>query len=161
MLRQGYGRIVVMSPPISIAGDSLSGKVAYFISKYGMTLLAHGLGAEVKGSGVTVNALWPATMVESFATINHKLGERSLWRKASILADATLGIVTETNDFTGNSLIDEDYLRTRKGIQDFKQYRCDPDVEPPRITSWGSQVTGDVGLLVDNKQREFGLKSKL
>jgi hypothetical protein len=50
-------------------------------------------------------------MVESFATINHKLGDRSLWRKASIIADATLGLVTETNDYTGNALIDEVLLQ--------------------------------------------------
>lgn len=72
-----------------------------------MTLIAHGLGREVAGTGVTINALWPATMVESFATINHKLGDRSLWRKASIIADATLGLVNETDDYTGNALIDE------------------------------------------------------
>lgn len=57
--------------------------------------------------GVTINALWPATMVESFATINHKLGEASLWRKASIIAESTLGIVTEPKDFTARALIDE------------------------------------------------------
>lgn len=46
-------------------------------------------------------------MVESFATINHKLGDKSLWRKASIIADATLGLVTEADDYTGHALIDE------------------------------------------------------
>lgn len=46
-------------------------------------------------------------MVESFATINHKLGTPSLWRKASIIADSTLCLVTETNDYTGKALIDE------------------------------------------------------
>ena len=47
-------------------------------------------------------------MVESYATINFNLGDRSLWRKASIIADATLSIVLEDpNTFTGNALIDE------------------------------------------------------
>lgn len=32
----------------------------------------------------------------------------------------------------GLALIDEDYLRTT-GISDFSKYRCDPDVEPPRM----------------------------
>jgi len=159
MLKQGFGRIVVMSPPINLQG--MSGKVAYFISKYGMTLLAHGLGQEIAGSGVTINALWPATMVESFATINHKLGNPSLWRKASIISDSTLAIVNEGNDFTGNALIDEDYLRDQQGVTDFKKYRCDPKVEPPRITFWSNDATGDVGLIKDTRQRENGGLAKL
>lgn len=50
-----------MSPPIDLS--IMSGKVAYFISKYGMTMLAHGMGDELRGTGITINALWPATMV--------------------------------------------------------------------------------------------------
>lgn len=45
--------------------------------------------------------------MESFATINHKLGERALWRKASIIADSTLALVLESSDYTGNAVIDE------------------------------------------------------
>jgi citronellol/citronellal dehydrogenase len=147
-LKQGYGRVVVMSPPIDLT--IMSGKVGYFISKYGMTMLAHGLGDELKGTGITINALWPSTMVESFATINHKLGERALWRKASIIADSTLGIVCEDGSFTGHALIDEDYLRQRQGVTCFKKYRCDPNVEPPRIIGWN---VGDVGLISDTKNK--------
>eukprot|EP01099_Mayorella_cantabrigiensis_P001145 TRINITY_DN1482_c0_g1_i1.p1 TRINITY_DN1482_c0_g1~~TRINITY_DN1482_c0_g1_i1.p1 ORF type:complete len:303 (-),score=82.28 TRINITY_DN1482_c0_g1_i1:88-954(-) len=138
MLKQGHGHIINMSPPVDLS--MLSGKIGYCISKFGMTLVAHGLGQEVKGTGVACNALWPATMIESFATINFQMGERSLWRKAEILADCCLMIVKENaNEFTGHALIDEDYMRSRN-ITDFVKYRCDPSVEPPRITTevWGS-----------------------
>jgi len=146
-----------MSPPIDIS--VMSGKVAYFISKYGMTLLAHGLGDELKGTGITINALWPATIVESFASINHKLGEKSLWRKATIVADCALALVLEPDDFTGKALIDEDYLRERHGVTDFKKYSCDPNVEPLRIThGWD---TGDVGLISDTYKKNINTKSKL
>jgi len=157
-LKQGYGRILVMSPPIDLT--IMAGKVGYMISKFGMTLLAHGLADEVRGTGVTINALWPATMIESFAVINHKLGEKALWRKASIIADATLGIVSENDQFTGYALIDEEYLRERRGVTCFKKYRCVPDVEPPRITDW---QTGDVGLISDtfNKRKIQTRKSNL
>ena len=37
-------------------------------------------------------------MVESYATINFKLGDKSLWRKASILSDSVLSIVTTNPD---------------------------------------------------------------
>ncbi len=53
-----------------------------------------------------------------------------MWRKASIQADAIMEIIK--SDVTGQALIDEDFLRTR-GWTDFKQYRCNPAVEPPRI----------------------------
>lgn len=47
-------------------------------------------------------------MVESYATINFNLGTRSLWRKASIIADATISIIKEDpKTFTGHALIDE------------------------------------------------------
>ncbi|KAH3772622.1 hypothetical protein DPMN_173964 [Dreissena polymorpha] len=32
----------------------------------------------------------------------------------------------------GKVLLDEDYLRS-EGVTDFTRYRCDPDVEPPRM----------------------------
>jgi len=131
MLKQKHGHIINMSPPIDL--NMLNGRIAYCISKFGMTLQSHGLGMELLGQGVACNALWPATMVESYATINFQMGGQSLWRKPSILADACLMIVQEDpNTFTGHALIDEDYLRS-KGITDFTKYRCDPENEPPRM----------------------------
>eukprot|EP01087_Luapelamoeba_hula_P009338 TRINITY_DN2409_c0_g2_i1.p1 TRINITY_DN2409_c0_g2~~TRINITY_DN2409_c0_g2_i1.p1 ORF type:complete len:338 (+),score=60.56 TRINITY_DN2409_c0_g2_i1:67-1014(+) len=133
MERQGCGHIITMSPPVNLT--LLKGHVAYLISKYGMTLLALGLAMETKDTGISVNALWPATMVESYATINHNLGDRSTWRKAEILADACLMIVQEDpHSFTGHALIDEDYMRSR-GVTSFTQYRCDTAIEPPRIST--------------------------
>jgi len=148
------------------------------------TLIAHGLGRELEGQGVACNALWPATMVESFATINFQMGTPSLWRKASILADATLKIVQEgrcshllyarslahsltltrarvsldPNTFTGYALIDEDYLRAR-GVSDFTKYRCDPNVEPPRITTLGGS-TFERGLVTEVKSAELPVAPK-
>jgi len=131
MLRQGYGHILMMSPPVEPAGAG--GKIAYAISKFGMTLIAHGLADEVRGDNVACNALWPATMVESYATINFGLGDRRLWRTPEILADATVRIFAkEPRDFTGHALIDEDFLRA-EGETDFTRYRCDPASEPPRV----------------------------
>lgn len=59
----------------------------------GMTFIAMGVAEEAAGYDITANALWPATMVESFATKNFEMGSEDMWRKASILADATLEIV--------------------------------------------------------------------
>jgi len=151
MLKQKYGHIIVMSPPIDLR--SMSGKIAYCISKFGMTMLAHGLAEEVQGQGISINAVWPATMVESYATINFNLGEKSLWRKASIISDTCLHLCSRdpNNPKTpnGKALIDEDYLRS-VGVTDFTIYRCDPNVEPPRITT--SDIP-DVGLVSEKKSK--------
>jgi len=142
MLKGGFGHIITMSPPIDLS--MLGDKIGYCISKFGMTLIAHGLAQEVAGSGVACNALWPATMVESFAVKNFKLGDAQFWRKASILADSVLGILQEDpNKVTGWAFIDEDYLRS-KGVSDFSKYQCVPGCEPPRIIGDVTSTTGIV-----------------
>ena len=131
MLRAGWGHILNMSPPLDPAGAQ--GKIAYAISKFGMTLIAHGLAGELRGSNVACNALWPATLIESYATITWGLGDRRLWRTPEILVDAALRILAKPPaSFTGHALIDEDFLRA-EGVTDFTRYRCDPDHEPPRV----------------------------
>ncbi|KAK4536591.1 hypothetical protein CDCA_CDCA09G2616 [Cyanidium caldarium] len=131
MLRQRSGMIITMSPPIELG--ALAGKTGYMMSKFGMTMLAHGLGGELRGTGVVAVALWPATLIESFATINFQLGERSQWRKATILADCVRLLMTDAQaeQVNGAALIDEDYMR-RRGVHDFRAYRCVESVEPPR-----------------------------
>lgn len=131
MLAQKYGHILMMSPPVDVKGAA--GKIGYAISKFGMTLIAHGLAEEVREHNVAANSIWPLTMIESYATINWGLGSRSLWRKPDILADSTIRIFAkEPRTFTGNALIDETFLRA-EGETDFTKYRCDPNVEPPAV----------------------------
>merc|ERR1711916_311854 len=88
---------------------------------------------EYKGRNIAANSLWPVTMVESHAVINHKLGTPKYWRKGEILADAAVNIVSHTpNDLTGQAILDEPFLRS-VGVTDFNQYRCDPNFEPPKM----------------------------
>uniref|UniRef100_A0A7S3EIR7 Hydroxysteroid dehydrogenase-like protein 2 n=1 Tax=Rhodosorus marinus TaxID=101924 RepID=A0A7S3EIR7_9RHOD len=157
MLKQGFGHIIVMSPPIDL--NLLKGKVAYCISKYGMTMLAHGMGQELLGKGVAVNALWPATLIESFATKNFRMSESSQWRKASILADAVFSIIQEDpNTFTAQALIDEEYFAS-KGIHDLSKYRFNPDVEPDK--TWPPESGGWDFQPVPGGKVPPGLKSNL
>lgn len=74
MEKQKWGHIINMSPPIDL--DILPGKIAYCISKFGMTMIAHGLAKEYEGKGIAVNALWPITMFVRCTNkyINTKLG---------------------------------------------------------------------------------------
>jgi citronellol/citronellal dehydrogenase len=131
MLAGGGGHVLVYSPPIDLA--ALPGKIAYCISKFGMTMLAHGLAGEMTGKPFSINAMWPVTAIESSATINFQIGGPAMWRKAEIVADASLAVVTTPpGQLTGQALLDEDFLRAQ-GVTDFVQYRCDPSSEPPRV----------------------------
>jgi citronellol/citronellal dehydrogenase len=131
MRAQRFGHVLMLSPPVEPA--AAAGKIAYAISKFGMTLIAQGLAGEVRDDNVAANALWPATMIESQATIGWNLGDRTMWRTPEILADAmTLIFAKEPRSFTGHALIDEEFLRA-EGVTDFVRYRCDPAHEPPHV----------------------------
>lgn len=131
MIARDFGHVLMMSPPVDTA--AAAGKIAYSVSKFGMTMIAHGLAHELEGRNVACNALWPATLIESYATINFSLGGKAMWRRPDILVDAALRIFArEPRSFTGRALIDEDFLR-EEGITDFTPYRCDPEHEPPRV----------------------------
>jgi citronellol/citronellal dehydrogenase len=133
MISRGFGRIIVMSPPVDLGWLRHGGKVAYLISKFGMTMIAMGLAREVIGTGVSLNALWPATFIESSATQNFKMADMREWRKSDIVADAVAGMVRENAEgFNGRAVIDEEYLRS-KGQADFAKYRCVADHEPVKV----------------------------
>lgn len=139
MIRQGGGHIVNLSPPLDPA--ILPGRVAYGISKLGMTLLTLGLAAEVRRHRVAVNSLWPVTVIESQASIHHRLGTPATWRKPEILADCVVRLAgKDPSEVTGQVLLDEDFLRS-EGVTDFGGYACVPGSDPPRI-SWSALGAG-------------------
>jgi citronellol/citronellal dehydrogenase len=133
MIERRWGHIINMSPPLDLA--MVPGRIAYSISKLGMTLLTHGLAEELKQYNVAVNSLWPATIIESQASINHALGTPAMWRKPDILVDCVLRLVSkEPGKITGRALIDEDFLRS-EGVTDLGRYACVSGTNPPRL-SW-------------------------
>jgi citronellol/citronellal dehydrogenase len=139
MIRQGGGHIINMSPPLDLS--ILPGRVAYGISKLGMTLLTLGLAEEVRRHNVAVNSLWPATIIESQASITHRLGTPAMWRKPDILVDCVLRLARKgPAELTGRALIDEDFLRA-EGVTDFGGYACVPGSQPPRL-SWAALGKG-------------------
>jgi citronellol/citronellal dehydrogenase len=133
MIERRWGHIINMSPPLDLA--MVPGRIAYAISKLGMTLLTHGLAEEVKAHNVAVNSLWPVTIIESQASINWGLGTPAMWRKPDILVECVLRIARkEPASMTGQALLDEDFLRA-DGVTDFTEYASVPGAQPPRV-SW-------------------------
>eukprot|EP01064_Diplonema_japonicum_P032549 TRINITY_DN6151_c0_g1_i1.p1 TRINITY_DN6151_c0_g1~~TRINITY_DN6151_c0_g1_i1.p1 ORF type:complete len:308 (+),score=84.41 TRINITY_DN6151_c0_g1_i1:53-976(+) len=134
MMKQKWGRVITMSPPIESDYKRFKGFTAYNMSKFGMTMVAMGAAAEGEANGITGNSLWPATVIESQASKNFKLGDTKLWRKASILSDCVLAIVSDPT-CNGQQLIDDDALMQRFNLtkEDLAIYRFDPTFEPPRL----------------------------
>jgi citronellol/citronellal dehydrogenase len=117
MVSQKWGHIINCSPPLSLAATP--GHICYMTTKMGMTRIAIGVAAEHKKDNVAANSLWPATPIESMATINWGLGSREQWRSPEILCDAAIEIVTtEPKELTGKELIDEEFLRERGWTQE-------------------------------------------
>jgi citronellol/citronellal dehydrogenase len=131
MKERKWGHIINMSPPLDLS--IVPGRIAYAISKLGMTLLTIGLAEEAKADHIAVNSLWPVTIIKSQASINWGLGTPAMWRKADILVDCVRRMVAkEPAALTGKALLDEDFLRG-EGMTDFSGYACVPGSEPPRL----------------------------
>jgi len=119
--------VLNLSPPISFDARWLQNNVAYTISKYGMTLCTLGMSAEFADKDICVNSLWPRTTIDT-AAVSMLMGNTA-WqhsRKPDIIADAAYEIFSSR--VTGQTLIDEDFLRSR-GVSDFTKYACQPGTE--------------------------------
>ena len=122
------GHILNLSPPLNLDAKWFAQHGPYTVTKYGMSMLTLGMSEEFKKYGISVNSLWPKTMIAT-AAIEFELGSRDAFKRArtpAIMADAAHAILSsEGRSLTGRLLIDEDILRER-GVTDFEQYRFDP-----------------------------------
>ncbi len=142
--------VLMLSPPLDMNPKWFQHHVAYSIAKYGMSLCVLGMAAEFKADGIAVNALWPRTTIAT-AAVNNLLGGDKLMRMSrtpAILADAAHLVFSQNaRDFTGQFLIDDNFLHEVGGVTDFEGYRADktmplaldffvPDdnVPPPGVT---------------------------
>ena len=120
--------ILNLSPPLNLDAKWFAQHGPYTVTKYGMSMLTLGMSEEFKKYGISVNSLWPKTMIAT-AAIEFELGSRDAFKRArtpAIMADAAHAILSsEGRSLTGRLLIDEDILRER-GVTDFEQYRFDP-----------------------------------
>jgi citronellol/citronellal dehydrogenase len=119
--------ILTMSPPLNMQAKWFAPHVAYSISKYGMSLCAHGMAMEFAGDGIAVNCLWPRTVIATAAVeFNFPSSILRASRHPAIMADAAHHILTRNSrDCTGNFFVDEDLLRAT-GVKDFEQYATTP-----------------------------------
>jgi citronellol/citronellal dehydrogenase len=128
-LKKTAGHILNLSPPLNLATKWFAQYSPYTVTKYGMSMLTLGMSEEFAAYGISVNSLWPQTMIAT-AAIEFQLGSRESFKHArtpAIMADAAYAILNSSGrSITGRLLIDEEILGEH-GVTDFEGYRFAPD----------------------------------
>ena len=122
--------ILNLCPTPILTGPALSGKIAYMMAKYGMSMCVVGMAEEFRPYGIAVNGLQPRTWIATSAIkFRHTDEHMQRCRKPDIMADAAFAIVTKPpHEFTGNFCTDDTVLY-ESGVRDFDKYRVDPAEE--------------------------------
>ena len=124
-LRQGSNpHILTLSPPLNLDPKWAGEHLAYTMAKYGMSMTTLGLAHELSGSGIGVNSLWPATLIDTAAIRNMPGGDQLVKaaRSPRIVADAAHAIlVSEAQNCSGNFFTDEAVLAAT-GVTDLSGY---------------------------------------
>lgn len=124
--------ILTMSPPLNLEPRWAGAHLGYTIAKYGMSLVTLGLAEELRGTGVSVNSLWPATTIATAAIRNRPGGAARVAtsRIPEICADAAYLVFTApAGRYGGRFLLDEAVL-AEHGVTDFGRYRVVPGLAP-------------------------------
>lgn len=116
--------ILMMSPPLSMKSKWFKNHLAYTMAKYGMSMCVLGLSDELKRDGISVNALWPRTAIDTAALQMIPGIDTAACRKPEILADAAHVILTSTGR-TGEFLVDDEVLASI-GVTDLDKYAVVP-----------------------------------
>ncbi|MSO33547.1 MAG: NAD(P)-dependent oxidoreductase [Candidatus Nanopelagicaceae bacterium] len=116
--------ILTMSPPLSMSAKWFKPHLAYTMAKYGMSMCVLGLAEEFKRDGISVNALWPRTAIDTAALAMIPGIDTDFCRKPEIIADSAYVILTETGK-SGNFFIDDEVLAS-VGITDLDKYSVVP-----------------------------------
>jgi citronellol/citronellal dehydrogenase len=123
------GHILTLSPPLNLDPKWAGMHLAYTMAKYGMSLTTLGLAEELKADGVSVNSLWPCTLIDTAAIRNMPGGDMIVKgaRSPAIMADAAHAVLTGSNAVgahgsrSGNFYTDEEVLAAA-GVTDFSPY---------------------------------------
>lgn len=169
--RSGGGQIVNISPPLCMQPKWFSGHTAYTTSKYGMSMVAIGLAAELRPFGIRVDCLWPKTLIATSAL--RMLGSPDTAKLAGagripeIVADALVVLASGAYKATAlqqerlcNFYIDEEVLREQHGWNDFARYSVTPGQkelqldfflpEYEQVEAWIKEVPHGTQLVVQD-----------
>jgi citronellol/citronellal dehydrogenase len=123
--------ILTLAPPLNMEPHWFAQHTAYTMAKYGMSMCVLGHAAEFRPWGIAVNALWPATVIQTAALQMIQGVRPENCRTPAIVADAAALILTsDARDAanSGNFYIDERVLAAH-GIDNFESYSVVPGSE--------------------------------
>jgi citronellol/citronellal dehydrogenase len=120
--------ILTLAPPLNMEPRWFAQHTAYTMAKYGMSMCVLGHAAEFRPYGIAVNALWPATVIQTAALQMIPNIQPQHCRTPAIIADAAALILTSDARDAGNSgnfFIDEQVLAAH-GTKNFEPYSVVP-----------------------------------
>jgi citronellol/citronellal dehydrogenase len=120
--------ILTLAPPLNMDPRWFAQHTAYTIAKYGMSMCVLGHAAEFKPYGIAVNALWPATVIQTAALQMIPDVRPEHCRTPAIIADAAALILASDARGAGNSgnfYVDEQVLAAH-GTKSFESYSVVP-----------------------------------
>ena len=129
--KSSSAHVIMLSPPLFMKEKWFANHVAYSMAKYGMSMCVLGFAGEFQDWDISVNAVWPKTMVATSAVKYHLGGDETIRRsrKDTIVADSVHVLLTsKPGSVTGGFFIDEDILRAQ-GQTDFEKYKFDINVK--------------------------------
>jgi citronellol/citronellal dehydrogenase len=106
--------ILNIAPKPDLKAKWFKNHTAYTLCKFSSGMMVIGLAAELADRKIAVNALWPATLLDTAAVQNLLGGEAAVRksRKPLIMADAVHYILNQDSaTFTGNHFLDEDIIK--------------------------------------------------
>lgn len=127
----GAGHILTLSPPINLNPRWLGAHAPYTLSKYGMSLLTLGMAAELDGTGVAANCLWPETTIATAAVQNLLGGDEMIRRSRTpeVVADAAYEVLAmDPATTSGRTFIDSEVLAEAGGY-DLESYAVEPGLD--------------------------------
>ena len=133
--KSSNAHVITLSPPLFMREKWFAGHVGYSMAKYGMSMCVLGFAGEFKDWDISVNAVWPKTMVATSAVKYHLGGDETIRRsrKDTIVADSVYVLLTsKAGSVTGGFFIDEDILRAQ-GVSDFSKYRFDQSLSESEL----------------------------
>jgi citronellol/citronellal dehydrogenase len=112
LAKSNNAHILNIAPKPDLQPKWFKNHTAYTICKFSSGMMVMGLAAELAEKQIAVNALWPATLLDTAAVQNLLGGATAVARarKPSIMADAAHYILHQAVSHTGNYYIDEEII---------------------------------------------------
>lgn len=124
-LRTGTNpHILTLSPPLNLDPKWAGEHLAYTMAKYGMSMTTLGLAQELSTSGIGVNSLWPATLIDTAAIRNMPGGDQLVKaaRSPRIVADAAHAILASPAETCSGNFFTDEAVLAATGITDLGHY---------------------------------------